>query len=421
MSEELRWREATDNDDLNDMSHPAEQFGTGTQPLSGIRVLDLTTVLSGPLCTMMLGDQGADVIKVEPPTGDPARGMGPPFWGGESCEFLALNRNKRSIVLDLKSDEGRTQFLALCKDVDVIVENYRTGVTDRLGIGYEVVSRINPRIVYCSISGFGRTGPRAMEPAYDAIMQAAVGMMASTGHPGEEPIRVNTSICDIGAAMSANQAVLLALHARNLTGRGQLVEASMYETQVAWLLYRAVGYFATGSAPAKKMGSGAPHVVPYEAYPTADGFIVAGALNDRLYGEMVTALGLPELADDPRFVTNEVRVHNRVELTAMLRERFSHRPTRAWVEVLTEAGIPHSPVNTVEDVLNDPQIAARDMIAEIDHPVAGRIRFPGIPIKLSETPGLVRLPPPGLGEHQAQVLAELAGASAPRGGGFGDG
>lgn len=389
----------------------SELENVSVQALSGLRVLDLTTVLSGPLCTMMLGDQGADVIKVEPPTGDPARGMGPPFWGGESCEFLALNRNKRSIALDLKSEEGRRQFLELCKDADVIVENYRTGVTDRLGIGYDVVSKVNPRLIYCSISGFGRTGPRAAEPAYDAIMQAFVGMMASTGHPGGEPVRVNTSIADIGAAMSANQGILLALHAREKTGRGQLVEASMFETQVAWLLYRAVGYFATGSAPAKKMGSGAPHVVPYEAYPTADGFLVAGALNDRLYRQMVAALGLAELGEDPRFVTNADRVHNREELTAILRARFSEQTTAAWVEVLTAAGIPHSPVNTVEDVLNDPQTLARDMIAEIDHPVAGRIKFPGIAVKLSDTPGTVRLPPPLLGADQDEVLATITAAT----------
>ena len=200
------------------------------QPLSGIRVLDLTTVLSGPLCTMMLGDAGADVIKVEPPTGDPARGMGPPFWSGEGCEFLALNRNKRSVVLNLKDDEDRARFLSLCETADVVVENYRTGVTDRLGISYAEVAAVNPGIVYCSISGFGRTGPRAMEASYDAVMQAFVGMMASTGTPGGEPVRANISVCDIGAAMYANQAILLALLARQQTGRGQWVEASLFES-----------------------------------------------------------------------------------------------------------------------------------------------------------------------------------------------
>lgn len=371
-----------------------------TRPLAGVRVLDLTTVLSGPLCTMMLGDAGADVVKVEPPTGDPARGMGPPFWAGESTEFLALNRNKRSIVLDLKADGGRSRFLDLCREADVIVENYRTGVTDRLGISYADVAEVNPRLVYCSISGFGRSGPRAAEPAYDAVMQAFVGMMASTGTPGGEPVRANISICDISAAMYANQAILLALLARQQTGRGQWVEASLFESQIAWLLYRAVGYFATGSAPARKMGSGAPHVVPYEAYPTADGYVVAGALNDGLYVRMVEAMGLPELASDPRFVTNHDRVVNRVELTELLRARFAQDTTAVWVERLRDAGVPHSPLNTVEDVLNDPQTTARDMIAEIPHPKAGLIKVPGIPIKLSDTPGSVRLAPPALGEHQ---------------------
>jgi crotonobetainyl-CoA:carnitine CoA-transferase CaiB-like acyl-CoA transferase len=389
--------------ETNDSSAASEPV----MPLSGVRVLDLTTVLSGPLCTMMLADAGADVIKVEPPTGDPARGMGPPFWGGESCEFLALNRNKRSVALNLKDAQDRESFLELCKTADVVVENYRTGVADRLGISYADVAAVNPRLVYCSISGFGRTGPRATEPAYDAIMQAFVGMMAATGHPGDEPIRVNTSIADIGAAMSANQGILLALHARNLTGRGQWVEASMFETQVAWLLYRAVGYYATGSAPAKKLGAAAPHVVPYDAYPSADGYIVAGALNDRLYREMVIAVGLDELADDPRFVTNAERVANRDELTKLLRARFAEEPTATWVERLTAGGIPHSPVNSVEDVLNDPQTAARDMIAEIDHPIAGRIKMPGISIKLSDTPSTVRLAPPALGQHQGEVLKEI--------------
>lgn len=380
-----------------------------TLPLAGIKVLDLTTVLAGPLCTMMLGDAGADVIKVEPPGGDPARRMGPPFWGGEGAEFLALNRNKRSIVLDLKTDAGRADFLALCTDADVLVENYRTGVTERLGISYDDVAAVNPHIVYCSISGFGRTGPRKDEAAYDAIMQAFVGMMAATGSPGGEPVRVNTSICDIGAAMYANQAVLLALMARQLTGRGQRVEASLLETQVAWLLYRAVGYFATGEAPARKLGSAAPHVVPYEAYATADGYLMAGALNDKLYAKMVAALGRADLADDPRFVTNHERVANRDALNAELHAVFAARTTEEWVVVLSAAGVPHSPLNSVEDVLNDPQVLAREMIAEVPHEVIGMLKMPGIPIKLSDTPGTIRRPPPQLGEHQDAILGDPRG------------
>jgi crotonobetainyl-CoA:carnitine CoA-transferase CaiB-like acyl-CoA transferase len=376
-------------------------------PLDGIRVLDLTTVLAGPLCTMMLGDAGADVIKVEPPGGDPARRMGPPFWGGEGAEFLAVNRNKRSVVLNLKDQEDHATFLELVKTADVLVENYRTGVTDRLGISYARLHELNPRLVYCSISGFGRTGPRASEPAYDAIMQAFVGMMASTGNPGGEPVRANISICDISAAMYANQAVLLALRARDVTGEGQWVESSLFESQIAWLAYRAVGYYATGKAPAEKLGSAAPHVVPYEAYPTADGYIIAGALNDKLFYRMMDCMGLSELSDDPMFRTNKDRVANRVELTRLLKMRFRAETTDWWVERLTAGGIPHSPLNTVADVLNDPQTAARDMIATMEHPTIGEIKVPGIPIKFSETPGSVRMPPPLLGQHQQELTQEL--------------
>jgi crotonobetainyl-CoA:carnitine CoA-transferase CaiB-like acyl-CoA transferase len=376
-------------------------------PLEGIRVLDLTTVLAGPLCTMMLGDAGADVIKVEPPGGDSARRMGPPFWGGEGAEFLALNRNKRSIVLDLKDPDDRATMHRLIETADVLVENYRTGVTERLGIGYEEAHAINPRLVFCSISGFGRTGPRSMEPAYDAIMQAFVGMMASTGTPGGDPVRANISLCDISAAMYANQAVLLALRARETTGEGQWVEASLFESQIAWLLYRAVGYYATGEAPARKLGSGAPHVVPYEAYPTADDWIIAGALNDKLFYRMMDAMDLSELSDDPRFHHNHDRVANRIELTALLRQRFTQETTAWWVERLTDGGIPHSPLNTVEDVLNDPQTKARNMIATMTHPTIGEIKVPGIPIKMSETPGSIRMPPPLLGEHQYEITSAL--------------
>jgi crotonobetainyl-CoA:carnitine CoA-transferase CaiB-like acyl-CoA transferase len=376
-------------------------------PLDGIKVLDLSTVLAGPLCTMMLGDAGADVIKVEPPGGDPARRMGPPFWGGEGAEFLALNRNKRSIVLNLKDPTDRSAFLRLCETADVLVENYRTGVTDRLGISYQEVSAVNERLIYCSISGFGRTGPRSEEPAYDAIMQAFVGMMASTGTPGGEPVRAGISICDVGAAMYANQAILLALAARQATGRGQQVEASLFESQIAWLLFRAVGYFATGKSPAGKYGAGAPHVVPYDAYPTSDGHIVVGALNDGLFARMAKAIGRPELADDERFVTNPLRVEHRAALTALLRECFKSEPTAWWISILRAGGIPHSPVNSVEDVLNDPQTQARDMVATIQHPTIGDLKVPGIPIKFSDTPGSIRRPPPLLDEHSAEILGAI--------------
>lgn len=384
-------------------------------PLEGVRVLDLTSVLAGPLCTMMLGDAGADVIKVEPPGGDSARGMGPPFWGSHGAEFLAVNRNKRSVVLDLKSPPDRERMLRLVDTADVLVENYRTGVAERLGIGYAELRERNPRLVYCSISGFGRTGPRADEPAYDAIMQAFVGMMAATGTPGSDPVRANLSICDLSAGMYANQAILLALLARSFTGQGQRVEASLFESQVAWLLYRAVGYFANGDAPTRKLGSAAPHICPYEAYPTADGWIVAGALNDQLFRRMMDVMGLPDVKVDPRFDRNADRVAHREELNRLLRPRFRERTTQMWVRTFRDGGVPHSPVNTVAEVLNDPQVDARDMVATMTHPEIGEIKVPGIPIKLDGTPGSVRLPPPLLGQHQEEVFAELDDA-ARRGG-----
>jgi crotonobetainyl-CoA:carnitine CoA-transferase CaiB-like acyl-CoA transferase len=376
-------------------------------PLDGVRVIDLTSVLSGPLCTMMLGDAGADVIKVESPHGDQARTWGPPFWGDQGAEFLAVNRNKRSIVLDLKSVRGRQVLFDLCKGADVFVENYRRGVPERLGIDYGALRKVNPRIVYCSISGFGDSGPRREQAAYDSVMQAFVGIMHTTGAPGTPPTRASVSVCDVGAAMYANQAILLALAARARTGQGQRVEASLFESQIAWLLYRAVGYFATGKAPSGKLGSASAHLSPYQVYSTADGDLMVAALNDRLFRRLAAVLELADLADVAEFATNTARVHNRAQLNDKLAQRFAQRSCDEWVRLLTEAGVPCSKINSIEDVLLDPQTAARDMIMQLDHPTLGPIKVPGIPIKLSATPGCGRRPPPLLGQHQHEVLGEL--------------
>ncbi len=376
-------------------------------PLEGIRVVDLTAVLSGPLCTMMLGDAGADVIKVEPPSGDQVRTWGPPFWGDQGTEFLAVNRNKRSIVLDLKTPEGKQTLFRMCEQADVLVENYRRGVPERLGIDYETMRKVNPRLVYCSISGFGDSGPRRDQAAYDSVMQAFVGIMHMTGTPGGPPVRASVSVCDVSAALYANQGILLALAARERTGRGQRVEASLFESQIALMLFRAVGYFATGKAPSGKMGSASPHLAPYEVYPTADGDIMIAALNDGLYHKLAQALGLPALASDPRFTTNALRVKNRDELNVQLKARLAERTTREWSQVITDAGVPCSGINTIADALNDPQTAARDMIMTLQHTSLGEIKVPGIPIKLSDTPGSGRRAPPLLGQHQAEVLKEF--------------
>ena len=375
--------------------------------LQGLKVLDLTTVLSGPMCTMMLGDAGADVIKIEPPTGDPARTWGPPFWGTEGAEFLAVNRNKRSIVLDLKTDADRALLLEMCKDADVFVENYRRGVPERLGIDYATLRKINPRLVYCSISGFGSTGPRRDQPAYDAVMQAFVGIMHMTGQPGSPPTRASASLCDIGAGMTANQAILLALLARARTGEGQLVEVSLFETQVAWMVMRAVGYFATGKVPQGKMGAGAAHLAPYDAYPTKDVYLVVAALNDPMFGRLCDAIGMPELKTRPEYLTNHDRVHHRQQLDLDIRPALAQRTAAEWEPLLLAAGIACSRVNTIEDALLDPQTAARDMVMELEHPTLGTIKVPGLPIKMSATPGSGRLPPPLLGQHQDEIVGAL--------------
>ena len=376
--------------------------------LEGIKVIDLTSVLAGPFCTMMLGDAGADVIMVESPTGDQARTWGPPFWGDQGAEFLAVNRNKRSIVLDLKTAEARAVLFDLCKTADVFVENYRRGVPERLGIDYESIRKVNPRLIYCSISGFGDSGPRREQAAYDSVMQAFVGIMHMTGAPGTPPTRASVSVCDMGAAMYANQAILLALLARARTGRGQRVEASLFESQIAWLAFRAVGYFATGKVPGGKLGSASAHLAPYQVYSTADGDLMVAALNNGLYIKLVVAMGLPELAEAPDYLTNASRVKHRDALNAILMARFATLGTVEWVKRLADAGVPCSRINTVEDVLLDPQTAARDMIMDLEHPTLGPIKVPGIPIKMSDTPGSGRRAPPLLGEHQHEVLGELA-------------
>ena len=378
-----------------------------TAALDGLKVVDLTSVLSGPLCTMMLGDAGADVIKVESPQGDQARTWGPPFWGDQGAEFLAVNRNKRSIVLDLKKPGDRDVLFNLCKTADVFVENYRRGVPERLGIGYDALKKLNPKLIYCSISGFGDSGPRREEPAYDSVMQAFVGIMHMTGAPGTPPTRASVSICDISAAMYANQAILLALAARERTGKGQRVEASLFESQIAWLLFRAVGYFATGKVPAGKLGSASAHLVPYQVYSAADGELMLAAPNEKLFRKLMHALGLPNLAEHPDFDANEKRVKNRDVLNANISSRLATAGVDFWIKKIGEAGVPCSRINTIEDVLNDPQVAARDMIMELDHSSLGRIKVPGIPIKLSETPNVARRPPPLLGQHQREVLKEL--------------
>ncbi len=376
--------------------------------LSGVRVLDLTRALAGPYCTLMLGDYGADVIKIElPGRGDDTRHWGPPYIDGESAYFLSINRNKRSLTLNLKDPAGREVFMRLARNADVVVENFTPGVVNRLGIDYEAVKAENPRIVYSSISGFGQTGPYREKPAYDQMMQGLGGIMSLTGDPDGQPQKTGVALADIGAGMLAAYAVMTALFHRERTGVGQYIDVSMLDLQVAWLTYQAATYFATG-APPPRVGAAHPNLVPYQAFKCADGkYINVAVGNERFWQRFCTALGREDLVEMPEYAQNKDRVKNRDQLVALLQQEFDTRSTDRWVDILEEAGVPCGPINDLADVFSDPQVKARDMLLEVQHPSAGKIKQTGIPIKFSATPGSIDSPPPLLGQHSREILLEL--------------
>jgi crotonobetainyl-CoA:carnitine CoA-transferase CaiB-like acyl-CoA transferase len=374
--------------------------------LDGIRVLDLGRLLAAPICALLLGDLGADVIKIERPgTGDDSRRW-PPLQGGESTYFLSVNRNKRGIALDMNSERGQDVFRSLLETADVVVENFRPGVMDRWGFGYEAVKEINPAIVYCSISGYGSTGPHASWPATDISMQAYSGLMSITGEPGRTPVRVGVSLADITAGMLAAYGVLAALLARKESGRGQLVSTSLLEGQMAMLCYHIASYMSTGRVPGP-IGVAHPSVVPYTLFDTSDGKLCLAAFNDRLFQRSVEAIGLPELAEDPRFTTNSLRHEHRDELLLLLAERFQQETTARWIEILRAVEVPVSPVNTLADLEHDPQVIAGEMWQRITHPTAGEFTTFGFPVHLSEDPAALFKPPPVIGQHTAEVLREV--------------
>jgi formyl-CoA transferase len=382
--------------------------GSGTA-LGGIRVLDLSQVMSGPFCTMILADLGADVIKIEnPEQGDQTRkSWGYSVIGDDSRAFLSLNRNKRSVTLDLKSDEGRTTFLELVRTADVVLENFRPGVAARLGVGYEDLKAVNPRIVYASISGFGQTGPYASYPGYDLIAQAMTGVMSVMGEPDGAPVKSAIPIADLGAGMFCCIGILAALNARGDSGHGQYLETSLFEAALAMSVWESTEYWSTGESP-KPLGSANRMSAPYQALATSDGYLTIGANNQKLWGLLCRVLDAPELAEDPRFVDNNSRMDHRGELVAELERRFARQTTDAWVEQLLDAGVPAGPIRDYKQVLrDDPHVKARDMIATFEHPVEGTTSVLASPIKLSATPPRVSSPPPLLGQHTDEVLAEL--------------
>jgi len=375
--------------------------------LADLVVLDLTRILSGPFATMTLADLGADVIKIEQPgQGDDTRQWGPPFQGEEAAYFLSVNRNKRSLAVDLKSAEGLAAVRKLALTADVLVENFRPGTAARLGLGYEELSARNPGLVYASISGYGQTGPDAHRPGYDAIAQARSGIMSVTGEAAGPPVRVGVSSADLTAGMWATIGILAALHEKGRTGLGQWVDISLLDGSVSWLTYVSSGYFASGNIP-QRYGSAHPTIVPYQAFETADGFAMVAVGNDGLWRRFAQAVGRADLATDPLFAGNPDRVAHRGALLPLIEGIMLTRTTEEWVAVLDAAGVPVGPIQTVDQALADPQILARGMVATVQHPTEGELNMVNCPIKLSRTPATVRTAPPLLGQHTDGILASL--------------
>src|SRR5229473_568773 len=387
------------------MTDVARQKKTG--PLAGLKVIDLSHVMAGPTCSMLLADMGADVIKVEKmPAGDDARRMTPPAIAGESAAFLMMNRNKRGIALNLKTEEGRVVLSRLLKDADVLIENYRRGTMEKMGFGYDVLHALNKKLIYCSISGFGRTGPYADRGGFDLVAQGMSGLMSITGElAGGPPMKAGAPVTDITAGILACVGVLAALHARESSGQGQMVDTSLFEAGITHTYWHSAICFATGQAPGP-MGSAHPLNAPYQAFPASDGWITVGAANQENWLRLVEALGAPELGNDPRFVNNTGRMRNLPALTAALTPLFQTRSVAEWMRRLEEAGVPAGPVLDIAEMHTDPQALAREMIVETTHPTAGQVKAIGLPIKFSDTPGGVRHAAPLFGQHTREVLRE---------------
>jgi crotonobetainyl-CoA:carnitine CoA-transferase CaiB-like acyl-CoA transferase len=387
-----------------------------TGPLAGLRVVDCSTVLAGPYCTMLLADLGADVVKVEPPEGDATRGWGPPWVGSEAdgtrtaAYYLAVNRNKRSIRLDLKQPDGAAVLQRLLAGADVLVENFRSGGFARLGFGDDELAAVNPGLVHLAITGYGSTGPDSDRPGYDFVIQAVSGLMSITGAPDKDgggPTKVGVAIADVIAGLQGAVAVLAALAARDRgSAAGQRVDLSLLASTLAILVNQAQNAFV-GGAPPTRLGNAHPNIVPYATFPTADGEIAIAAGSERQWPRLCRALGLPALADEPRFATNGDRVANRGELTATLRERLAERTSAEWLAALDAADVPAGPINDVAEAFDSRWATDRGMTVDLDHPVLGRIREVAPPFELSSTPASVRTPPPLLGEHTDEILLEL--------------
>jgi crotonobetainyl-CoA:carnitine CoA-transferase CaiB-like acyl-CoA transferase len=377
-------------------------------PLQGVRVLDVSQVMAGPFCSMLLGDMGADVIKIEPPDGgdQTRRAMGFKLKGNDSLGFFNLNRNKRSFALNLKGQAARDVFYRLTETADILIENYRPGVTKRLGIDYETLAKVNPRLIYASISGFGQTGPWSQRPGFDLIAQAMAGVMSITGQPGGPPTKSGVPVSDIGCALFALYGILAAYIGREKTGRGQYVDASLFEAAIAFSIWDISEYWGTGNVPTP-LGTANRFSAPYQAVRAKDAFFVMGANSNRLWQTLCEVLERPDLSSDARFKTIADRLLNRVALIAELEKSFAERSAADWIDILLAAGIPAGPILNYAEALASDHAKAREAVMEFTHPVEGKVKSIGFPVKLSETKQRVRLPPPLLGEHNDAILAEL--------------
>jgi crotonobetainyl-CoA:carnitine CoA-transferase CaiB-like acyl-CoA transferase len=380
--------------------------------LAGMKVLELAQIMAGPTCGMLLADLGADVVKVERiPGGDDTRAMNRPAVNGESAAFMAMNRNKRGIALNLKLPAARDALLRMVERADVLTENYRKGAMEKLGLGYETLKAINPALIYCSISGYGRTGPYADKGGFDLVAQGMSGLMAITGEPGRPPVKAGSPICDINAGMLGALGVMAAYVHRLRTGAGQLVDTSLYEAGVQQSYWHAATFFATGEAPPP---SGSAHILsaPYQAFRAADGWLTIGGANQANWERLARVLGAPEWIADARFRTNAERMKNLQSLVELMNARLKSRTVQEWIELLEREGVPCGPIQSVGAMLGDPQTLAREMVVELEHPRAGRTRALGLPVKLSATPGRISRPAPLLGEHTREVLLEFGFSEA---------
>lgn len=379
-------------------------------PLKNLKVIDLTRVLAGPFCTMMLADMGADVTKIERPgSGDDSRAFGP-HQEGESAYFMSINRGKKSLTLDLKAEKGKEVFMRLVKDADILVENFKPGVMKKLGLDYESLAKVNPRLIYCASSGFGQTGPYSSRPAYDLIIQGMGGLMSITGPGHATPTKVGSSIADIFAGVFSTIGILGALHSRDTTGKGQMVDVGMLDCMVA-ILENAVARFTSTGIDPVPIGNRHPSIAPFTTVSTSNGFINVACGNDQLWSNFCEVIGRSELAGDERYLTNASRCENMEELIPVLNATMCQNSTEFWLEKLETAKVPAGPINKISEVLSDPQVIARNMLVELTHPVAGKIKVPGTPIKFSDTASEITQSAPVLGQHNKEILAQIGYSS----------